>query len=165
MKHSLRRAVSRLNEEEGFTLIELMVVLVDLGILLALSMAAFTGTMSRARDSAAQQGAARGIETGRIVFSDHASYTFADAPTLTSAEPNLTFVPSATPSGGSNNLSVDNSDATGATLVIASWSASGNCFYVRDSITGGITYAKALASPQANCRAGNFGSVTFGPKW
>ena len=165
MMNTVRRALDRLNEEEGFTLIELMVVLVNIAVLIALSTVAFTGTMSRARDSAAQHGAVRGIETGRIVYSDHASYTFATAPALTTAEPNLTFVVSGTPSSGSNNLSVDNSDPTGATLIIASWSPAGNCFYIRDAVTTGVTYAKALASPQANCRAGNSGSVVFGPNW
>ena len=165
MKNTARRALSRLNEEEGFTLIELMVVLVNMAILIALSTVAFTGTMSRARDSAAQHGAVRGIETGRIVYSDHASYTTATAPVLTAAEPNLTFVASGVASSGANNLSVDNSDATGATLIIASWSPAGNCFYIRDTVANGVTYAKALASSQANCRAGNYGSVTFGPRW
>jgi type IV pilus assembly protein PilA len=165
MMNKVRRALSRLNDEEGFTLVELMVVLVNMGVLMMLSMVAFTGTMSRARDSAAQHGAVRGIETGRIVYSDHASYTYATATALTTAEPNITFVASGTPSSGSNNLSVDNSDATGATLIIASWSPSGNCYFIRDSVTGGVTYGKVLAGSQANCRAGNSGGVTFASRW
>ena len=63
-----------LRDEEGFTLIELMVVVAILGVLLLMSTSTFIGVKERANDSAAKQTAAQALETGRIVFTDHATY-------------------------------------------------------------------------------------------
>jgi prepilin-type N-terminal cleavage/methylation domain-containing protein len=165
MRDRLHRALRRLDDEQGFTLIELMVVCVNLGVLLALSMAAFSGTMGRARDTSAKHGAVRGIETGRIVYSDHASYTYATTGALGSAEPNITFVASSTPSSGPGSISSDNSDATGNTITMAVWSQGGTCFFIKDSVSTGVSYAKTVGSSQANCTAANASGVTWVTKW
>ena len=64
-----------LREEDGFTLIELMVVVVILGALLLMATSTYSGVKARAQDSAAKQTAARALETGRIVFTDGATYS------------------------------------------------------------------------------------------
>jgi prepilin-type N-terminal cleavage/methylation domain-containing protein len=66
-----------LREEDGFTLIELMVVVVILGALLLMATSTYSGVKARAQDSAAKQTAARALETGRIVFTDGATYSTA----------------------------------------------------------------------------------------
>jgi type II secretory pathway pseudopilin PulG len=165
MRDRLHRALRRLDDEQGFTLVELMVVCVNLGVLLALSLAAFSGTMGRARDSSAKQGAARGIETGRIAYSDHASYTYVTPAALGSAEPNITFVASGTPSTGPGVVSSDNSDATGNSITMAVWSQGGTCFFIKDSVSTGVTYAKSVGSSQANCTAAAASGVTWTAKW
>ena len=64
--------------EDGFTLVELMVVVAILAVLLLMAVSTFAGVKSRAQDSAAKQGAARALETGRIVFTDQATYATAE---------------------------------------------------------------------------------------
>ena len=81
--------------EDGFTLVELMVVVAILSVLLLMSLSTFAGVKSRAQDSAAKQGAAKALETGRIVFTDQATYATADTATLAAAEPGLQFTDAA----------------------------------------------------------------------
>ena len=95
-----------LREEEGFTLIELMVVVAILGVLLLMSTSTFIGVKERANDSAAKQTAAQALETGRIVFTDHATYGTVTPAELSAAEPSLNFVDEVTNSSGPNNASM-----------------------------------------------------------
>ncbi len=63
-----------MRSEDGFTLIELMMVVGILGVILVMAMSTFAGVKSRAQDSAAKATAATALETGRIVFTDTATY-------------------------------------------------------------------------------------------
>ena len=87
----LQRMKTLAAREDGFTLVELMVVVAILAVLLLMSLSTFAGVKARAQDSAAKQGAAKALETGRIVFTDQATYATADTATLAAAEPALQF--------------------------------------------------------------------------
>ena len=125
--------------EDGFTLVELMVVVAILTVLLLMSLSTFAGVKARAQDSAAKQGAAKAMETGRIVFTDQATYATADTATLAAAEPGLQFADAAVGSDDPNVASTDVPDAatTGHHFVAAVYSDAGNCFFIRDWITTG----------------------------
>src|SRR5262245_37628718 len=81
-----------LRSEDGFTLIELMVVVVILGVLLLMSVSTFAGVKQRANDSAAKQTASRALETGRVLFTDSATYSTATPAEMMAAEPSLDVV-------------------------------------------------------------------------
>lgn len=156
-----------LRDEEGFTLIELMVVVAILGVLLLMSTSTFIGVKERANDSAAKQTAAQALETGRIVFTDHATYGTATPADLAAAEPSLDFVDEVTNSSGPNHASmwVPDAPTPGHTFVAAVYSESGKCFFIRDWITIGIGFAVQEDVAAADCTADQATAVTFGTRW
>jgi prepilin-type N-terminal cleavage/methylation domain-containing protein len=156
-----------LEREDGFTLLELMVTVTVIGILLTISIPVILGARVRAYDSAAKQTAANAVQTSRSVFAGSATYSTTDATTLGTFEPSLSFVDGATPSNTSRTVSADVPDRAGAavTLVLAVHSTSGDCFFLRDVATSGITFGKLVGQPDADCKASNAGAVPFGPSW
>ena len=122
-------AASRKEEPEaGFTLIELMVVVLIIAILIAVMIPTFVGARHRAQDRAAQSSLHNGLTAAKVVFSDKADYTLATVPTLTTLEPGLAWVDSATASTGPNSVSADPVSAN--YIVLAAQSKSGGYFFV-----------------------------------
>lgn len=159
--------MSDLHDEDGFTLIELMVVVTILAVLLLMSVSTFIGVKKRASDSAAKQMAATTLEIARVVFTDHATYANATPTELMAAEPSLDAVPQATNSSGPGSASVfPDPTATGNTFVAAVYSGTGRCFFIRDWIGGvGIGFAVDDGVAAADCRADRHGSVSFLIRW
>ena len=158
---------AKLEREDGFTLVELMVVVSILAALLIMSMSTYAGAKSRSQDSAAKSVATRALQTGRVVYTDDATYATVDTAKLTAAEKSVTFVDAAVGSTGSDQASTDVPDrATTANIFVAAvYSDAGNCFYVRDWITLGIAYGVELNTTPASCSASNASSVTWVARW
>ena len=60
--------------EEGFTLIELMVVLLIIAILLAIAIPTFLGVTNSASDRAAQSNLTNGLTEAKAIFQNNSSY-------------------------------------------------------------------------------------------
>jgi prepilin-type N-terminal cleavage/methylation domain-containing protein len=170
----LRRFGRLAAREDGFTLVELMVVVTILSVLMLMATSTFSGVKSRAQDSAARQTAAKALEVGRIVFTDSATYATVTAAELNATEPNITFRDGTLPGGESDDpgtASIDVPDrlTTGYTFVAAVWSDSGKCYFIRDWITFGIGYAVLPNATTADCTAAfataNPGLVVFSTRW
>ncbi len=74
MKHT--HAVTRDDEPEaGFTLIELMMVVLIIAILIAVLIPTFVGAKQRAQDRAAQSSMRNALTAGRVLYSDHGDFT------------------------------------------------------------------------------------------
>src|SRR5438045_2345654 len=82
-------------DDEGFTLIELMVVVLIIAILIAIAIPTFLGAQNRARDRAAQSNLRNALTAVKVVASDDQGlFTNVSTTTLHSAETALTFVTS-----------------------------------------------------------------------
>ena len=70
-----RHWLRRMREEEGFTLIELMVVVMILAILIVMGLPTFLGVKARFQDRAAQTDLRNTVLAARIMFTDQATFT------------------------------------------------------------------------------------------
>src|ERR1043165_3913889 len=88
---------NRGEREQGFTLIELMVVVLIIAILIAIAIPTFLGAQDRARDRGAQSDLRNALTAAKTVATDYSGYflkdatTDLDATTLDSTEPSLDF--------------------------------------------------------------------------
>src|SRR5437879_341483 len=77
--------------EEGFTLIELMVVVLIIAILIAIAIPQFLGARSRAQDRAAQSSLRNALTAAKTAYTDQSSYAKATNADLPAIEPSLTY--------------------------------------------------------------------------
>src|SRR3982750_4220937 len=80
----------RRGQEEGFTLIELMVVVLIIAILIAIAIPTFLGARERAQNRAGRSNARNAFTAEKTFFTDGQVYT-ADPTALAAIEPSIKF--------------------------------------------------------------------------
>lgn len=138
MLHAIRER--RESDEEGFTLIELMVVVLIIAILIAIAIPTFLGARGRANDRAAQSSLRNGLTAAKTVFTDSSAYPASAAAAVTAVgpvEPSLTFQAGA--STGPKVIMINSSSATD--VLMSAQSAATKCYYVTDSSSFGTGFA------------------------
>ena len=134
MLSTLRKRLGH-DDERGFTLIELMVVVLIIAILIAIAIPTFLGARERSQNRAAQSSLRNGLTAAKTKFTDDNAYTNATNTNLAAIEPSLTFVAGATASAGSKEVSVATPTATvWAAAVLAD---TGKCYSIRDDSASG----------------------------
>src|SRR5688572_33434377 len=86
-----RIQMSQQELEDGFTLIELMVVVLIIAILIAIAIPTFLGARARAQDRAAQSSLRNTVTAAKAIFTDREDYADATVTALTAGEPAITF--------------------------------------------------------------------------
>jgi type IV pilus assembly protein PilA len=126
------------DDEEGFTLIELMVVVLIIAILIAIAIPTFLGARARAQDRAAQSNGRNALTAAKTVYSDNQSYLVGTPPSaanllleMEKTAPELTYT-----AGASTNEDTVSVAATADRIQIVVKSDGGDCFSFTDQATG-----------------------------
>ena len=126
------RSVSKVTEaearEDGFTLVELLTVVLIIAVLLAIAIPSFLGARTRALDRAAQVNVRHALTAEHIVFTDNQQFSATSA-SLVATEPRLVYV-SGVPAKDSPEVYVATS-VSNDTVVLGAHSGSGKCFWAR----------------------------------
>jgi type IV pilus assembly protein PilA len=81
----------RIQDDKGFTLIELMVVVLIIAILIAIAIPTFLGLRERAQDRAAQAELRDGLTAAKAYYTDDETYTGFDDAAAEAIEPSLNW--------------------------------------------------------------------------
>ena len=150
------------NKDEGFTLVELMVVVLIIAILIAIAIPTFLGARERAQDRAAQSNLRNALTAAKVHYTDTENYNDAATNSVTvglliadlgAIEPSLTFLAAPTLNGevGVAAPAVIN------TQVVNFYALSGSStwFCISDdaSAGGGTTYGSGALSTDVNAAA------------
>jgi type IV pilus assembly protein PilA len=128
----LKKMREATQDDRGFTLIELMVVVLIIAILIAIAIPTFLGLRQRAQDRSAQSDLRNALTAAKAFYTDNETYTGFTVAVAEAAEPSLDFDSNGTVA----NAQVEINVATGQDVVMQTISDSGQQFCITDRAQG-----------------------------
>jgi prepilin-type N-terminal cleavage/methylation domain-containing protein len=117
---------SRLRADDGFTLVELLVAILILGILIAIGLASFLGQKTKAQDANAKTSTVTAAKAMMAYGTDHGGFAGATVADLVKLEISL---------GQAPDLTVESTNTT-FTVTVSSAAATGGTFSISQLATG-----------------------------
>jgi type IV pilus assembly protein PilA len=143
----LKMLRNRIQDDKGFTLIELMVVVLIIAILIAIAIPTFLGLRERAQDRAAQAELRDGLTAAKAFYTDDETYTGFDVDAAEAIEPSLDWA------GGEPGIE----SAADNTVVLTQQSESETWFCIQDNAgTTGYGSGDSEANAVTNCDGDEF---------
>ena len=133
--------------DAGFTLLEVMVLVLVVGILLAIGIPTYLGARDRAADRVAQASARNAAAAALVFFTDDASFRRAGVGNLPDVEPGLDFVSRNTRSTSPETVSVWWQSGAVDRWGSAVMSDSGTCFFIVVDAAAPTRYGSSDSAP------------------
>ena len=143
------KRIREMKDQDGFTLIELMVVVLIIAILIAIAIPTFLGLRERAQNRSATSDLRNGLTAAKAYYTDGDTFVGFDAAKGTEIEPSLTWGAA----GNMTTVGIAFVDASNA--VLTKQSASKDWFCALDEAgVSSVRATAAIATDVATCKAG-----------